>query len=181
MRGIFRWPVNSPHKGPGTRQIFAFDHECVILWVIFLGCFVYYFFFLSTKFCRYIEVYADRANSFSHIIWHVRWLFRLKICFLSPWYLSGSYFINHLSLLIPIWQKFGFIVVVPIAKLHSDHLIPIWMRANEICIQFEPRWRNRLWNEPCLGILTIANARYLLNIHMQYKYFINMGDFQPYV
>ena len=25
MRGIHRWPVNSPHKGPVTRQMFPFD------------------------------------------------------------------------------------------------------------------------------------------------------------
>ena len=25
VRGIHRWPVNSPHKGPGTREKFPFD------------------------------------------------------------------------------------------------------------------------------------------------------------
>ena len=25
MRGIHRWPVNSPHKGPVTRKMFPFD------------------------------------------------------------------------------------------------------------------------------------------------------------
>ena len=25
VRGIQRWPVNSPHKGPGTREMFPFD------------------------------------------------------------------------------------------------------------------------------------------------------------
>ena len=25
MRGIHRWPVNSPHKGPATRKMFPFD------------------------------------------------------------------------------------------------------------------------------------------------------------
>ena len=25
VRGIRRWPVNSPHKGPGTRKMFPFD------------------------------------------------------------------------------------------------------------------------------------------------------------
>ena len=25
LRGIHRWPVNSPHKGPVTRKMFAFD------------------------------------------------------------------------------------------------------------------------------------------------------------
>ena len=34
VRGIHRWPVNSPHKGPVTRKMFPF-HD-VTLW--FLGC-----------------------------------------------------------------------------------------------------------------------------------------------
>ena len=25
VRGIYRWPVNSPHKGPVTRKMFPFD------------------------------------------------------------------------------------------------------------------------------------------------------------
>ena len=31
VRGIHRWPVNSPHKGPVTRKIFPFDD--VIMWL----------------------------------------------------------------------------------------------------------------------------------------------------
>ena len=34
VRGIHRWPVNSPHKGPVTRKVFPFDD------VIMLSCFV---------------------------------------------------------------------------------------------------------------------------------------------
>ena len=30
VRGIHRWPVNSPHKGPVTRKMFPFDN--VIMW-----------------------------------------------------------------------------------------------------------------------------------------------------
>ena len=32
VRGIHRWPVNSPHKGPVTRKLFLFDD--VIMWHI---------------------------------------------------------------------------------------------------------------------------------------------------
>ena len=32
VRGIHRWPVNSPHKGPVTRILFPFDD--VIIWVV---------------------------------------------------------------------------------------------------------------------------------------------------
>ena len=34
VRGIHRWPVNSPHKGPVTRKMFPFDD--VIMIAIFL-------------------------------------------------------------------------------------------------------------------------------------------------
>ena len=44
VRGIHRWPVNSPHKGPVTRKMFPFDdvikcghvywltHTCIVVW-----------------------------------------------------------------------------------------------------------------------------------------------------
>ena len=31
VRGIHRWPVNSPHKGPGMRKMFAFDDVIMLL------------------------------------------------------------------------------------------------------------------------------------------------------
>ena len=31
VRGIHRWPVNSPHKGPVTRKMFPFD-DVIMLW-----------------------------------------------------------------------------------------------------------------------------------------------------
>ena len=33
VRGIHRWPVNSPHKGPATRRMFPFD-DVIILWSV---------------------------------------------------------------------------------------------------------------------------------------------------
>ena len=32
VRGIHRWPVNSPHKGPVTRNVFPFD-DVIIYWL----------------------------------------------------------------------------------------------------------------------------------------------------
>ena len=32
VRGIHRWPVNSPHKGPVTRKIFSFDDVTTAIW-----------------------------------------------------------------------------------------------------------------------------------------------------
>ena len=31
MRGIHRWPVNSPHKGPATRKMFPFDDVTMVM------------------------------------------------------------------------------------------------------------------------------------------------------
>ena len=30
VRGIHRWPVNSPHKGPVARKIFRFDDVIIV-------------------------------------------------------------------------------------------------------------------------------------------------------
>ena len=35
VRGIHRWPVNSPHKGPVTRKTFPFDD--VIMWTVIIN------------------------------------------------------------------------------------------------------------------------------------------------
>ena len=36
VRGIHRWPVNSPHKGPVTRKMFPLDNVIMIMGSIFL-------------------------------------------------------------------------------------------------------------------------------------------------
>ena len=33
VRGIHRWPVNSPHKGPVTWKIFTFDDVIIAIWM----------------------------------------------------------------------------------------------------------------------------------------------------
>ena len=38
VRVIHRWPVNSPHEGPVTREMFPFDD--VIMRLCYLGCFL---------------------------------------------------------------------------------------------------------------------------------------------
>ena len=37
MRGIHRWPVNSPHKGPVTRKMYPFDDVIMARCEIFAG------------------------------------------------------------------------------------------------------------------------------------------------
>ena len=36
MRGIHRWPLNSPHKGPVTREMFPFDDVIMIVLLLVL-------------------------------------------------------------------------------------------------------------------------------------------------
>ena len=38
VRGIHRWPVNSPHKGPVTRKLFPFDEVIMEIWPLYLAC-----------------------------------------------------------------------------------------------------------------------------------------------
>ena len=47
VRGIHRWPVNSPHKGPVLRKMFPFDD--VIMWVLFLFSFLGMSYFVARK------------------------------------------------------------------------------------------------------------------------------------
>ena len=45
VRGIHRWPVNSPHKGPVTRKMFPFDDVImVMLCFVIIHRFVLYIF-----------------------------------------------------------------------------------------------------------------------------------------
>ena len=32
--GIYRWPMNTPHKGPVTRKMFPFDDVIMIMWTL---------------------------------------------------------------------------------------------------------------------------------------------------
>ena len=41
VRGIHRWPVNSPHKGPVTRKMFPFDDVIMYLKIYLLKCWWY--------------------------------------------------------------------------------------------------------------------------------------------
>ena len=38
VRGIDRWPVNSPHKGPVTRKMFPFDDVIMITTICLIKC-----------------------------------------------------------------------------------------------------------------------------------------------
>ena len=44
VRGIHRWPVNSPHKGPVTRKIFPFDYVTMLMFSLIGAWPAIYFF-----------------------------------------------------------------------------------------------------------------------------------------
>ena len=48
VRGICRWPVNSPHKGPVTRKMFLFDD---VIMIVFYHIYVYRLYIDCTYVC----------------------------------------------------------------------------------------------------------------------------------
>ena len=62
LRGIHRWPMNSPHKGPVTRKMFPFD-DVIINSVVFdrFGC---HFIIRRESFLLYAVVLLYRTVSY---------------------------------------------------------------------------------------------------------------------
>ena len=69
VRGIYRWPVNSPHKGPVTRKLFPFD-DIIMLVVAGIAwnlgtpikCEVWNIFFFFAKVTHVITCYSWTQN-----------------------------------------------------------------------------------------------------------------------
>ena len=55
VRGIHRWPVNSPHKGPVTRKMFPFDDVIIVC-------------FLSSRQVGNTTPLTTSSDNFKHII-----------------------------------------------------------------------------------------------------------------
>ena len=75
VRGLHRWPVNSPHKWPITRKIFPFDD--LIMWYIDISLFVW-----SLVDSRHFQKWGGKAEVyrrtiFNAISFHVKWMIRL--------------------------------------------------------------------------------------------------------
>ena len=57
VRGIHRWPVNSPHKGPATRKMFPFDDVimrfmdmvCTLLWFVLVWKYTFHYYLTITE------------------------------------------------------------------------------------------------------------------------------------
>ena len=67
VRGIHRWPVNSPHKGPVTRKMFPFDDVIMAVAIIKLEMSSLDLLWLSTITNKFI----DQTKSPEHS-WHYR-------------------------------------------------------------------------------------------------------------
>ena len=84
VRGIHRWPVNSPHKWPVTRKIFPFDDVIMVIVSISMPCMYWSSpnIVTSTTGTQYLALTAD--------IWG---------CFFIPWL-----FIHYTYALALLWN-----------------------------------------------------------------------------
>ena len=64
VRGIHRWPVNSPHKGPVMRKIFPFD-DVIMFWVKYAQREITYLYnkhYFSTKAHIYAYIWENKIH-----------------------------------------------------------------------------------------------------------------------
>ena len=83
-RGIHRWPVNSPHKGPVTRKMFPFDDVIMVIRENFSRRHLHVIYFPSNSLCYHFIPQSDVAeftvsSCMKYIKYHsVNYLFSLK-------------------------------------------------------------------------------------------------------
>ena len=75
VRGIHRWPVNSPHKGPVTRKMFPFDDVIMVSNTLLakIYTFLSLFFYWSLNLMLVRPQYCGIARSIPWLLVH--WLF----------------------------------------------------------------------------------------------------------
>ena len=61
VRGIHRWPVNSPHRWPVTRRVSSFDD--VIMWISWLYCTLCVFYLPVLNLMRPSDAYMRRYSN----------------------------------------------------------------------------------------------------------------------
>ena len=87
VRGIHRWPVNSPHKGPVTRKMFPFDD--VIMWNIFHK--------IGMRFSHYALFWCGYVVSFCGFMWffiHIGAVFM----YIVTWVMFMCFFFEYVLL-----------------------------------------------------------------------------------
>ena len=66
VRGIHRWPVNSPHKGPVMREIFPFDDVIMIIFIMVFTVNVIFFFHEA---CLLQQICYQHCASWLLMVW----------------------------------------------------------------------------------------------------------------
>ena len=85
-RGIHRWPVNSPHKGPVTRKMFPFD-DVIIFWLRYwmhLNHVIICDYYLDAVTCLLSQEYTYLRNINIGIGHQMRSYFDFLVSLLSP-------------------------------------------------------------------------------------------------
>ena len=119
VRGIHRWPVNSPHKGPVTRKIFPFDDVimhtpkcvrfalcCVLLWFTDQAPVPLTIFRSNWKFDQNLQCSGLKRT----------WSIRTKFC-----------------------TRHGSVTLVMCAKFRCDRLSIFWFRTLHFFFEFRIR------------------------------------------
>ena len=74
MRGIHRWPVNSPHKGPVTWKMFPF-HDVIMNILISISVIIHHPFrwweYLAHILCMNYDLFIDQFIAVMHLLWSV--------------------------------------------------------------------------------------------------------------
>ena len=147
LRGIHRWPVNSPHKEPVTREMFPFD-DVIIHWVQFQ--------------CRELPwVYAHTMLNI--ILYMIPILY--EFCFFSR-YIHNSMRLSdtdmHLNWAI-IGSDNG---LSPVAKSWSEPMLAYaWLSPREqLSVEFEAKFNNFhtrkwIWNIVCKMVDILAQPQ----------------------
>ena len=140
VRGIHRWPVNSPHKGPVTRTMFPFDDVIMVQTAPFKS---------SDKASQDL-INHETATYHQHIVvlqtlwmhmslfllycntkWHTNASFRLK-------YVSGAHLVGHMLNWIVhdrIILNVGMVCSNAYPRIH-------YLKTSLLCISISPKYKS---------------------------------------
>ena len=77
VRGIHRWPVNSPHKVPVTRKMFSFDDVSMCYWLVVIQSHR-----VTTVYVQYSSIFIHE-NAFENVVYKVKAILSRLWCVLN--------------------------------------------------------------------------------------------------
>ena len=77
VRGIHRWPMNSPHKGPVTRKMFSVDDVMVCYWLVLIQSHR-----VTTISVQYSSIFIHE-NAFENVVYEVKDILSQLWCVLN--------------------------------------------------------------------------------------------------